>query len=179
MRVSNLHGHEGLKGHLYARKRQLRRENHAQADPPRRPRPTVEDAIDVDTLVAPLAPSDSFWYQRPQQPQDNFPAAGSSSAPLSSPPTGPSDAPEHSFDMQAALAGEFNFSAGTEDTFNMASGLTLEDILSGAGLLESITMQDVSEDGYLSCGEELDVIDGEETQRRPGEHHSSYLLVKV
>ena len=174
MRVSNLHAHERLKGHQDTRKRQMRRENHAHADPPKRPRPTVEDTIDIDTLASPLSSSDSFWYQRPQ---DNFQAAGSSSALSSSPPIGPSGPPEHSFDMQAALAGEFNFSAGTEDAFNMASGLTLEDVLSGAGLLESITVQNGSEDGYLSCGEELDEVDCEDTQRRPASEHYYFLFV--
>ena len=157
MKLGNLQTHEGLKAHLDARRRQLRRDHHAQAHPPRRLRPTVEDAHDVDTLVDPLSSSDAFWYQRPQ---DNMAAGGSGILPPS-PLTSPSDA-QLSFDMQAALAGEFDFSAGTEDSFNTASGLTLEDILSGAGLLESITAQNVPEDGYISGGEELDGIDCEE-----------------
>ncbi|PIL29486.1 hypothetical protein GSI_08428 [Ganoderma sinense ZZ0214-1] len=148
-KLSNLRTHEEQKGHkenVERKKRHAKQAEYSSAQAPRLPNtPSLlqPEEFQVPFFDTPLFPSSetaslSEVYATSSNPADSNERAGRISAAL-----------------QNALAGHISFTAGDDSLPGGGdSEVTLEDVLSGAGLLRAVLHPDEEEDESWSCGVE-------------------------
>ncbi|KAL1938673.1 hypothetical protein VTO73DRAFT_11488 [Trametes versicolor] len=127
-KLGNLRSHEKQKTHKenVARALELARQNSQSTSLQRRRfQAYVEDCPEIEPIPSPAIP----WFAPPRLEEASLPATSFAAA---------GHPPHLSFDMQDALSGAVDFSCGEMPAPMGISEVTLEDVLSGAGLLENV-----------------------------------------